>query len=185
MLRLRQIDLLFHIIVIECPFSCIPCIPCIPMYTLYTHVYPVYPCIPMYTLFGVSVTWKNNPPLLPSLPPPPPTQANAWLPSHCTITILFLLRDKSNCFSKLNWLFVCCYRWMWTCAILMNGCDVLDEEGRKALDACVKVKIYGRPQTRLYDYNSTIERWRNASQESTLMGTSHCIEEFLNRRHLT
>ena len=34
MLRLRQIDLLFHIIVIECPYSCIPCLPCIPMYTL-------------------------------------------------------------------------------------------------------------------------------------------------------
>ena len=40
----------------------------------------------------------------------------------------------------------------------MNGCDVLGQEGRKALDACVKVKIYGRPQTQLYDYNSTIER---------------------------
>ena len=40
----------------------------------------------------------------------------------------------------------------------MNGCDVLGQEGRKALDACVKVKIYGRPQTRRYDYNSTIKR---------------------------
>ena len=40
----------------------------------------------------------------------------------------------------------------------MNGCDVLGQEGRKALDACVKVKIYGRPQTRRYDYTSTIER---------------------------
>ena len=40
----------------------------------------------------------------------------------------------------------------------MNGCDVLRQEGRKALDACVKVKIYGRPQTRRYDYSSTIER---------------------------
>ena len=40
----------------------------------------------------------------------------------------------------------------------MNGCDVLGQEGRKALDACVKVKIYGRPQTRRYDYSSTIER---------------------------
>ena len=26
MLRLRQINLLFHITVIECPYSCIPCI---------------------------------------------------------------------------------------------------------------------------------------------------------------
>ena len=40
----------------------------------------------------------------------------------------------------------------------MNGCDVLGQEGRKALDACVKVKIYGRPQTRRYYYSSTIER---------------------------
>lgn len=40
----------------------------------------------------------------------------------------------------------------------MNGYDVLGQEGRKALDACVKVKIYGRPQTRRYDYNSTVER---------------------------
>ena len=40
----------------------------------------------------------------------------------------------------------------------MNGCDVLGQEGRKSLDACVKVKIYGRPQTRRYDYSSTIER---------------------------
>ena len=30
MLRLRQINLLFHIMVIECPYSCIPCIPSIP-----------------------------------------------------------------------------------------------------------------------------------------------------------
>ena len=59
MLRLRQIDLLFHIIVIECPYSCIPCTPMYTLYTLYTHVYPslsvylVYPCIysvPMFTL---------------------------------------------------------------------------------------------------------------------------------------
>ena len=80
MLRLRQIDLVFHITVIECPFSCIPMYT---LYTLYTHVYPVYPCIPCIPciymgiqgiqgdkqsititwriyLFGVSVTWKNN-----------------------------------------------------------------------------------------------------------------------------
>ena len=42
MLRLRQMDLLFHIIVIECPYSRIPC------NTLYTHVYPVYPVYPVY-----------------------------------------------------------------------------------------------------------------------------------------
>ena len=37
----------------------------------------------------------------------------------------------------------------------MNGGDVLGEEGRKALNACVKVKIFGRRQTRLYDYGAT------------------------------
>ena len=75
MLCLRQIDLMFHIIVIDCPHSVYPvdavylvypCIPCILMYTLYTlytlythvypvylvyPVYPVYLCIPMYTLY--------------------------------------------------------------------------------------------------------------------------------------
>ena len=42
----------------------------------------------------------------------------------------------------------------------MNGGDVLGKEGRKALNACVKVKIFGRPQTRLYDYNATRTRFR-------------------------
>ena len=42
----------------------------------------------------------------------------------------------------------------------MNGGDVLGKEGRKALNACVKVKIFGRPQTRLYDYNATRLRLR-------------------------
>ena len=37
----------------------------------------------------------------------------------------------------------------------MNGGDVLGKEGRKALNACVKVKIFGRPQTRRYDYKAT------------------------------
>ena len=42
----------------------------------------------------------------------------------------------------------------------MNGGDVLGKEGRKALNACVKVKIFGRPQTRLYDYGATLFRFR-------------------------
>ena len=42
----------------------------------------------------------------------------------------------------------------------MNGGDVLGKEGRKALNACVKVKIFGRPQTRLYDYDATRTRFR-------------------------
>ena len=33
----------------------------------------------------------------------------------------------------------------------MQNSDVLGNEGRKALNACVKVKIYGKPETRRYD----------------------------------
>ena len=39
----------------------------------------------------------------------------------------------------------------------MHNGDVLGEEGRKALNACVKVKIYGKPETRRYD-RGTAER---------------------------
>ena len=42
----------------------------------------------------------------------------------------------------------------------MYGGDVLGKEGRKALNACVKVKIFGRPQTRLYDSLATHFRLR-------------------------
>ena len=40
---------------------------------------------------------------------------------------------------------------------MYNG-DVLGDEGRKALNACVKVKIYGKPETRRYDREATLER---------------------------
>ena len=36
--------------------------------------------------------------------------------------------------------------------------DVLGNEGRKALDACVKVKIYGPPETRKYDRDTALRR---------------------------
>ena len=39
----------------------------------------------------------------------------------------------------------------------ING-DLLGNEGRKALDACVKVKIYGPPETRRYDWNTALSR---------------------------
>ena len=35
----------------------------------------------------------------------------------------------------------------------MNGGDLLGEEGREALKACVKVQIRGRPETRRYEWN--------------------------------
>ena len=43
--------------------------------------------------------------------------------------------------------------------VLMYGGDVLGKEGRKALNACVKVKIFGRPHTRLYNYGTTLFRF--------------------------
>ena len=40
----------------------------------------------------------------------------------------------------------------------MNGGDLLGEEGREALKACVKVQIRGRPETRRYEWNQAYER---------------------------
>ena len=42
----------------------------------------------------------------------------------------------------------------------MHNGDVLGDEGRKALNACVKVKIYGKPETRRYDREATLKRLR-------------------------
>ena len=36
--------------------------------------------------------------------------------------------------------------------------DVLGDEGRKALNGCVKVKIYGKPETRKYDQSTSLQR---------------------------
>ena len=44
---------------------------------------------------------------------------------------------------------------------MYNDSDVLGDEGRKALDACVKVKIYGRPENlRRYHRQTAVERLR-------------------------
>ena len=40
----------------------------------------------------------------------------------------------------------------------MHNSDVLGDEGRKALNACVKVKIYGKPETRKYDHHIALDR---------------------------
>jgi len=42
----------------------------------------------------------------------------------------------------------------------MHNGDVLGDEGRKALNACVKVKIYGKPETRRFDREATLNRLR-------------------------
>ena len=39
-----------------------------------------------------------------------------------------------------------------------NGGDLLGEEGREALKACVKVQIRGRPETRRYEWNQAYKR---------------------------
>ena len=41
---------------------------------------------------------------------------------------------------------------------MQSSYDALGDEGRKALNACVKVKIYGKPETRKYDRNTSLER---------------------------
>ena len=43
----------------------------------------------------------------------------------------------------------------------MYSGDILGEEGRKALNACVKVKIIGRPHTRRYDRIAALKRLQN------------------------
>ncbi|XP_078353882.1 uncharacterized protein LOC144638564 [Oculina patagonica] len=42
----------------------------------------------------------------------------------------------------------------------MHNSDVLGDEGRKALNACVKVKIYGKPEKRIYDCDKALEQLR-------------------------
>jgi len=43
----------------------------------------------------------------------------------------------------------------------MHNGDVLGDEGRKALNACVKVKIYGKPATRRYNRVTAVKRLRD------------------------
>ena len=51
----------------------------------------------------------------------------------------------------------------------MNGGDLLGEEGREALKACVKVQIRGRPETRRYEWNQAYERLK-----SCFLGENEC-----------
>ena len=44
---------------------------------------------------------------------------------------------------------------------VMHSGDILGDEGRKALDACVKVKIIGRPETRRYRHFTVEKRLKN------------------------
>ena len=61
----------------------------------------------------------------------------------------------------------------------MHNGDVLGHEGRKALDACVKVKIYGKPETRRYDYFTLLERLRSCYAGNYRLGKWLDVNELL------
>ena len=56
--------------------------------------------------------------------------------------------------------------------------DVLGSEGRKALNACVKVKIYGKPEVRRYDVFSARERFRRCYFWQEGLESRHVNNEF-------
>lgn len=62
----------------------------------------------------------------------------------------------------------------------MHNGDVLGDEGRKALNACVKVKIYGKPETRRYDREATMSRLMDcyASAHDLLAYPSSYTDQF-------
>ena len=48
--------------------------------------------------------------------------------------------------------------------------DVLGNKGRKVLDACVKVKIYGKPETRRYDGERALQLFRGCYMDAIGVG---------------
>ncbi|XP_068676337.1 uncharacterized protein [Montipora foliosa] len=56
--------------------------------------------------------------------------------------------------------------------------DVLGREGRKALNACVKVKIYGRPERQKYDWEQALSRLRRCYD-----GVSQPLFEYLHSKN--
>ena len=56
--------------------------------------------------------------------------------------------------------------------------DVLGSEGRKALNACVKVKIYGKPEVRRYDVFSARERFCRCYVRQKGLNSLHVDNEF-------
>ena len=66
----------------------------------------------------------------------------------------------------------------------MHNGDVLGDEGRKALNACVKVKIYGKPETRRYDWGTAVNRLRGcyANLERSI-DTSWCFDNLVLPSH--
>ena len=56
--------------------------------------------------------------------------------------------------------------------------DVLGSEGRKALNACVKVKIYGKPKVRRYDGFKARERFQSCYVVQEGLRSRHVVIEF-------
>ncbi|XP_068727979.1 uncharacterized protein [Montipora capricornis] len=56
--------------------------------------------------------------------------------------------------------------------------DALGREGRKALNACVKVKIYGRPERQKYDWEQALSRLRRCYE-----GVSQPLFEYLHSKN--
>ena len=63
----------------------------------------------------------------------------------------------------------------------MHNCDVLGNEGRKALNACVKVKIYGKPETQKYYRRKSLQRLRGCYAYWDRYSWQHFDELFLPR----
>ena len=61
----------------------------------------------------------------------------------------------------------------------MHNGDVLGDEGRKALNACVKVKIYGKPDTRRYDRRTSLNRLWRCYAHCKLIATWWCFNELV------
>ena len=61
----------------------------------------------------------------------------------------------------------------------MHNGDVLGDEGRKALNACVKVKIYGKPETQKCGYKAARDRLRGCHGDSWIVATWCHFDEFV------
>ncbi|KAL9951409.1 hypothetical protein ACROYT_G044068, partial [Oculina patagonica] len=64
----------------------------------------------------------------------------------------------------------------------MHNGDVLGDEGRKALNACVKVKIYGKPETRKYDWDTASRRLQDCYAGDLPLGFPLTLDDECGRR---
>ena len=62
----------------------------------------------------------------------------------------------------------------------MHNGDILGDEGRKALNACVKVTIHGKPETGRYDWDTARERLRSCYEGQYRLGKWLNVNELLH-----